>query len=184
MLNPALPPLPLTLVGNTREDELQVLNVLLARRNNRRAGVGLLLFISCVTAIAISLFVFAANWAGWLSDCAFEPVLLTAYVAFCAGDLFLSGAARLQVQRSVRRQNRENGKANKIWQISFKNEGITWISEFYEIRVPWHTIESVEVTRGFVVIWGRLSHFFIPARIFADDAARDTIVATVKARIP
>jgi len=178
MLNSAPPPLPLSLVGNTREDELRVRNVLLVRHNYRRAGVGLLLFIPCVMAIAIGLFVFAANWAGWSSDRA-----LTAYVAFWAGVLFLIGAEHLLVQRFVRRQIRENGEANIIWQISFKEEGITCISEFYEIRVPWHAIKSVEVTRGFVVIWGRLSHFFIPARIFADDTARNTIIATVKARI-
>jgi hypothetical protein len=29
-----------------------------------------------------------------------------------------------------------------------------------------------------------MSHFFIPARIFADDAAREAFIAAVKARIP
>jgi hypothetical protein len=132
--------------------------------------------------IAIGLFVSAANWGGWLSDRAFDPVLVTAYVAFYASVLFFLWLAHLQLQRSARRHIRD--EANKTWQVSFKEEGISWISEFYEIRVPWHAIKSIEVTRGFVVIWGRrLAHFFIPARIFADDSARDAVIAAVKARI-
>jgi hypothetical protein len=63
-------------------------------------------------------------------------------------------------------------------------DGIVHACELYEIRAPWRAVQWVESRRGFVVIWGRMSHFFIPARIFADDAAREAFIAAVKARIP
>ena len=182
-MSDTLPPLPAPLRFTYSANELTAHWRELAQRaepdsNNTFYGA---VFASI---FAIGLVVLLAQYLELISAEQLRPVLFTAYLAFYAGAFAWYGMWIIRSRQAERMLVREH-TAGGAWEAAFDDGGIVWKSPESELRVAWHHIASVIATDPLVTIW--ITRDFampIPARLFADAAARDAMMAAVRARMP
>jgi hypothetical protein len=147
-----------------RADELQRLREFAGLSIERTMPWNSFWIVSLGMIFVIGLAVLGAQKSGLLAVPAVPPVLLAAW---------LTRTAPRSLERSDLR-----------WDIDFSDAGLCWKSDLSETRVSWRAVKSIEAWSGNVLIW--LLHgqtLPIPARVFADDAARRSFIAAVQARI-
>jgi hypothetical protein len=150
----------------------------LARANQSYSWWGLLLAMIFVIGLAV----LAAQKIGLLTASQVPAVLITAYLAYA------SGIALIMVIYSRRQREYERALASKLGeterQVTISDAGLVHKSANYDMRVGWKAVKSIEALPGVVIIWLHWLQFMpIPARVFADDAARRTFIASVQAFI-
>jgi hypothetical protein len=136
-----------------------------------------------VTIFVIGLAVLAAQKTGLIDEFDVPPVLVT-YLAFgCGAWLFMMLFRRRQHQL-YRAAQAAAEPGDLTWEATFDDAEMTWKSELRETRVAWRTGTSIEFWRGCVMIWlGPTESFYIPARIFPDNAALHAFMTAVHVRI-
>jgi hypothetical protein len=130
----------------------------------------------------IGLAVFAAQRSGLVAASQVPVVLITAYAAYACG-------AVLIIVIGIRRQRQydravASGPGETEREVTISEAGLAHKSANYDLRVGWKAVKSVEALPGVVIIWLHWLQFMsIPARAFADDAARRAFIASVQAFI-
>jgi YcxB-like protein len=179
---PALPP---CLAFTYREVEMRRFRELATRTLARVLPWHSFWIVVGGSIFVIGLAVLGAQKGGLISVAEVRPVLFTAYLAFYGG---IGMHTLLIIRRYCDAAGvavKDGGRSNDIWNVEFSDDGMTWKSDFLESRVAWSAVQSVDSPPDGVLIWLlQMQYLAIPARVFADDAARLAFVAAVRARIP
>lgn len=150
----------------------------LDRANQSYSWWGLLLAMIFVIGLAV----LAAQKTGLLTPSQVPPVLITAYLAYT------SGIALIMMIYSRRQRTYERALAGRFGEtereVTVSEAGLVHRSANYHMRIDWKAVRSIEALPGVVIIWLHWLQFVpIPARVFADDAARRAFIASVHAYI-
>lgn len=178
----AVPSLPASLAFTYREGELAAYSELVADRIEPDPS-GTFWEVVFAAVPALGLIVLLTNHLGWITAAQMPPVLVTTYVAFFAGALALYGMWALRSRQAARIVAR-SASVQGEWEVRFEEGGVSWKSPKTEARVPWDAVEAVAEARSLVTIWiDRDYGIPIPARLFADAAARNAFIAAIRARV-
>jgi hypothetical protein len=132
--------------------------------------------------VVIGLAVLAAQKSGLITRSQVPAMLIAAYVAYSCGT-----ALTMLFYRRWRRQFErayESEKTETERRVTVSAAGVAYNSENYDLQMTWKVVKSIEAPPGVVIIWLRGFQFMpIPARVFSDDAARRTFIASVRAYI-
>jgi hypothetical protein len=165
------------------EEELWALGKLAQRRLDHGPAVDAFWSVIIGVMLAVGLVPFAALALGLIGSSAFRPVLATAYLAFTAGGLAFWAVMAMR-NRGIARANYRQGRGSEALEYVFDDTGVVLRGDMLETRMPWRAVKGVEDASTFVIIWLRDHQAVgLPARLFANTAARDTFIASVAARI-
>ncbi len=159
-------------------DELRAYGKLIAKRRVREQNDHTSFGLQLAAILGIGLAALAAFRLGWIEAAAVPPILFAAYSAFAAGWL----SHRWLLRRLYRKFPRRTARLGP-WDYSFGEHGILYKSETVEVRFAWRAVGSVEDLGPIVLFLCDDHAIFVPARMFADQAARAAFVAASAARI-
>jgi hypothetical protein len=159
------------------DDELRSYSKLMAGRYARGRNDYTFFGLMILAIFVVGLAVLGAVDLGLVEAAAVRSVLVTAYVAFAAGWL----SYWFLVQRYFGKQL--GGQALRgPWDYWFDAAGLGYKGATIEVRFTWRAVENVD-DLGAIVLFRCGNHaVFVPARMFADDAARKDFVAAAAAR--
>jgi hypothetical protein len=165
------------------EEELWALGKLAQRRLDHGPAEHVYWSVIIGLMLAVGLVPLAALAVGVIGSATFRPVLATTYLAFTAGGLTF-WAVMIIRGRGLARANYRKGRGSETVEYVFDDTGVVFRGDLRETRIPWPAVKGIEDTGTFVVIW-LYNHQAVglPARLFADAAAREKFVAAVAARI-
>ena len=134
----------------------------------------------CIAIFGLGGFVVLAHYVGWLQTSEIRVVAFTTYAAFTAGVIAYYIVTRIHYWQFAIRFYRDTGQAQKRWDFSFDDAGLTFESDTSETRVPWRGVNAFEDRGSMMLIWfeGTQAIFF-PARVFRDENARKNFAAAV-----
>ena len=176
-------PLPAAFSFTYSDEELDEYSALCAARFEPDDGYTF--FGSIFAAIfVVGGAVLLANHLGLVSPLAMRPVLITAYVAFCAGAGAFYAMWAWRSRAARRLLLRELNSKQESWEAVFDDAGIVWRRRGTESRAAWDAVEGIGETARLVTIWMSIDYGIpIPARLFADAPARKAFVAAMRARV-
>ena len=164
------------------EEEVWASAKLMARHHDRGPAWDRYWSVIFVVILGVGLMPFAALSLELIRPVSLQPVLITAYAAFVAGGATYWCVMYLRSRNMARAGHREVG--SKRWEFMFDDQGFVCRNENIETRIPWRAVERVEDTGALVLIWlnpAQATH--LPARVFADAAAREAFVTSTAGRI-
>ncbi len=165
------------------EEELWALGKLAQQRLDHGPAVDVYWSVIIGMMLAVGVVPYAALSLGLIAPTAFRPVLATAYLAFIAGGLTFWAVMAMR-SRGVARANYRQGRSSETLEYVFDDTGVVLRGDVLETRMPWRAVKGIEDAGTFAIIWLRDHQAVgLPARLFADAAARERFVARVAARI-
>jgi hypothetical protein len=178
-LNDASAQWPFRFTVTFTDGELRTYRKLMARRLAQSANSSAKWVLIVAYPLAIGLVVLGAFKLGWIAIAELPSVSLTAFVAFNAGILVYY----FYLRHFYLKLYRADGRGG-TWSYCFDDAGIVYAKEGrLEVRLTWRAVDSVEDTGSMVLFRFSLQGLSIPARIFANDAARTAFVTATAARI-
>jgi hypothetical protein len=160
------------------DDELRSYSRLMARRYARGHNDYTFFGLMILAIFVVGLAVLGAVDLGLVEAAAVRSVLVTAYVAFVAGWLGYWYLVQRYFSKHLGRQSLRGP-----WDYWFGAAGLGYKGATIEVRFSWRAVQSVD-DLGAIVLFRCSNHaVFVPARMFADDAARKDFVAVSAARI-
>ncbi len=160
------------------EAELRDAGRLIAKRQAHAESDYTFFGMMFAVPLAIGFAVYGAFGLGLMAGAAVPGALAAAYIAFVAGWL----SYWLWIRSYYRKQMRTERYLGP-WNYVFDDTGIRYTSETTEVRCTWLGVERVEDLGRFVLFRCGTHRVFIPAREFADNAARLAFAAACAARI-
>ena len=173
--------LPDKLVFSYHEEECRAFDRLVWAR--RDPGPHYLNFKAAMTAItfAVGFVVLAGNHLGFVRSDEMPEVLFAAYAAFIAGAVAHRAAMQLRYRATERAMFRDI--AAETFEVTFDGSAIAYGNARYQLRAPWASVADVlEASLVVVLMFDYSQGVSIPARLFADQAARTNFVAAVRER--
>jgi len=166
------------------EEEYWTMRKLEARRFGRGPSFDSFWFVIVLFVFGVGLAVLAAFYAGLVEAREIRAVLATAYIGFTLGAYAMNFLMHLRSRQVIRQTFLRSGRGQETWRIAFGTAGIDCKTAAIETHVDWTAVTAIEDWGPLLGIWlSRLQVLHIPARVFADDAARKVFIAAVRARI-
>lgn len=178
------PPLPPRLAFDYREGELVLFRIMAGYSLNRSLPWNSYWIVLGSMIFIVGFAVLGAQKSGLILSAQVPTVLLTAYFAFACGVGLVTLLRHRRQRRLMRASAAATGRSGLTREVEFTDSGMTWKNEKLETWVSWRAVKSVETWRSVILIWlVQFQTLAIPARIFANDAARKAFVAAVQACI-
>jgi hypothetical protein len=131
-----------------------------------RRGLGIIALIGYAVAGVVS---WIGVDQGWLTP----RTLFALIVCVVLGQLYMIFVTTWSARRVVDKVYEIDRIAQMTWRVALDDLSIIARTPNVESRVSWDTIAEVEDSQVMVVMWYNARQgFFIPARVFADAAAR------------
>ena len=160
------------------EAELRDVGRLLAKKQARAESNYTFWGMLFAVPMAIGFVVYAAFDLGLIPSAAVPGTLAAAYLAFAAGWL----SYWLWISSYYRKQARLPRNMGP-WHFVFDDTGMLYRSETNEVRYTWRGVDAIEGLGRFILFRCGTTRLFIPARVFADNAACKNFAAFCSARI-
>jgi len=173
-------PFPVSLRFAYRADDRQQLRGFAKKSLDRKVPATAFWIVALGMYFVMGFVVLGAQKSGFIKTAEVPHVLFAAYAAYTLGAALVVLLGRHRQRRFERASARTIERDDVVWDFEFSEAGIAWKNDTHEARVGWRGVTSIEVWRGAVLIW--LTQFrsvAIPARVFADDAARTNLVAAI-----
>jgi hypothetical protein len=159
-------------------DELRSYRKLMARRYARGDNDYTFFGLMMLAIFGVGLAVLGAFEIGLVKAAAVRSVMVTAYVAFAAGWLGYWYLVQRYFSKHLGRQSLRGP-----WDYWFDAAGLGYKGATIEVRLAWRAVESVDDLGAIILLRCGSHAVFVPARAFADDAARKDFVAVAAARM-
>jgi hypothetical protein len=160
------------------EAELRDVGRLIAKRQARAESDYTFYGMLFLVPLAIGFAVYGAFDLGLIARAAVPPALAAAYIAFVAGWLAYS----LWIRSYYRKQMRTERYLGP-WNYVFDDAGVVYRSATTEVKVTWPGVTAIEDLGRFLLLQCGTHRVFIPARAFADNAARKSFFVACATRI-
>jgi hypothetical protein len=160
------------------EAELRDVGRLIAERQARAESNYTFYGMLFAVPLAIGFIVYEACDLGLIARAAVPPALAAAYIAFVAGWL----GCWLWIRSYYRKQARTPRDLGP-WNFVFDAAGVLYQNETTEVRYTWRGVNAIEGLGRFILFRCGTRRIFIPARVFADNAACGNFAAACAARI-
>ena len=137
-----------------------------------------------IIALTVYAVVVVVSWVGldqgWLTS----STAFASSACLLLGQLYAAFVATWSTRRISDKLYELDRMAQMTWRVAFDKGSIIVRTPNVESRMSWDTIAEVADTQVMVVIWYNARQaFFIPARVFADSAARTAFAEWASERL-